>query len=457
MKGDFTRDPLSTGNISEVKDFTRVLMQQGRVQLDADWNALNAVLLNRFRSFITDLIGFHAGPNDNAGFMIGVNRTGTKLTISNGRYYVDGIASENPQEKYELDIKSLLAGESEPPYLVYLEVWEQHVTYVQNEAIAEVALHGLDTTTRAKVEWRVRIKSSSLTPADAQDSEKLVRDIMMPDKRAIPRLTAQARERTAEAAEAPCIVSPEARYRGTENQLYRVEIHCPGPANSNPQAAKRATFKWSRENGSVVFPIREITTTEGRSVVKLEHLGRDSRMSLQDGNWVEIVDDDYIYDERADPLLQVVEIDRARMEVTLRGKPRVDAKDKGTHPLLRRWDHRAGSDEAGEQELADGAVPIQEVALSDDPWQLLEDGIRIQFQSVEDGKESYYRTGDYWLIPARTVTGDVEWPRDGEGNPSKQKPRGVERHYAPLALLKKKETGDLSVDDDLRKFFKDRI
>ena len=140
------------------------------------------------------------------------------------------------------------------------------------------------------------------------------------------------------------------------------------------------------------------------------------------------------------------------MEVTLSAEPVADA-GKGKHPMLRRWDHRAGSDEAGEQELADGAVPIQEVASSDDPWQLLEDGIQIQFQSAEGAKPSYYRTGDYWLIPARTVTADVEWPRDGEGNPSKQIPHGVERHYAPLALLTRTAPG-YGLGDDLRKVFK---
>ena len=40
MKGDFTRDTFDAA-----KHFSRVLMQQGQVQLDADWNEQTSILL----------------------------------------------------------------------------------------------------------------------------------------------------------------------------------------------------------------------------------------------------------------------------------------------------------------------------------------------------------------------------------------------------------------------------
>ena len=45
-------------------------------------------------------------------------------------------------------------------------------------------------------------------------------------------------------------------------------------------------------------------------------------------------------------------------------------------------------------------------------WIALEDGILIQFQPVQSPGTgaNTYRTGDYWLVPARVATGDVEWP-----------------------------------------------
>lgn len=443
MKGDFTRDPLKARD-----GFTRVLMQQGRVQLDADWNALNAVLLNRFRSFIVDLIGFHAGPKDRAGFKIAPNSN--TISVGTGRYYVDGIACQNRDKSLKHGVKDLLGekAETDRPYLVYLEVWERHVTYIEDEAIGEVALHGLDTTTRAKVEWRVRIKPSEIDANVARTSRDLLReDVLMSGERAIPKLVARLDPGTATPSEDPCIVSPEARYTGAENQLYRVEIHGPGTANRDTAKEAGATFKWSRDNGSVVFPLRE--PWDG-SVIKLEHLGRDSRMSLQVGDWVELVDDDYIRQERADPLLQVVEIDRTRMEVTLSDGPAA-AVEMSEHPLLRRWDHKPISADPNNPEQHGGAVPIKENS-DGDAWLDLEDGIQIQFASSDgESPPRYYRTGDYWLIPARTVTRDVEWQQD-EKKPPGQEPHGVERHYAPLALLTK--VGDTIGSEDLRLDFK---
>ncbi|MEE9170347.1 MAG: DUF6519 domain-containing protein, partial [bacterium] len=81
-------------------------------------------------------------------------------------------------------------------------------------------------------------------------------------------------------------------------------------------------------------------------------------------------------------------------------------------------------------------------------WLKLEDGIEIQFQPG-DNTDVTYRTGDYWLIPARTETGDVEWPRTN-GNPDAKGPHGIFYHYAPLAIVRVGANGSVSVKDDCR-------
>ncbi len=66
MKGDFTRN-----TFDPEKHFLRVLMQQGRVQLDSDWNEQASILLHYLQTLATDLIGPYAGPvGDNWGFAI---------------------------------------------------------------------------------------------------------------------------------------------------------------------------------------------------------------------------------------------------------------------------------------------------------------------------------------------------------------------------------------------------
>src|SRR5215471_21218573 len=97
MKADLTRNTCSAFN-----HFRRVIMQQGRVQLDADWNEQAAILLRYLQALGADLIGPHGGPGNNLGFTImplvvgaaGGSSTANDFRISLGHYYVDGILCE---------------------------------------------------------------------------------------------------------------------------------------------------------------------------------------------------------------------------------------------------------------------------------------------------------------------------------------------------------------------------
>src|SRR5204862_1795654 len=138
---------------------TRVLMQQGRVQVDADWNEQTAILLHYLQTLAVDLIGPFGGPEGALGFEIKfVPASGgdaANLEIGKGRYYVDGLLCENladgvryfGQPSFPRDPKQ------EPlpaaPFLAYLDVWERHVTYLVDDHLREVALGGPDTATRA--------------------------------------------------------------------------------------------------------------------------------------------------------------------------------------------------------------------------------------------------------------------------------------------------------------------
>lgn len=66
-------------------------------------------------------------------------------------------------------------------------------------------------------------------------------------------------------------------------------------------------------------------------------------------------------------------------------------------------------------------------------WVPLEGGIEIHLEPGE------YHVGDFWLIPARAYIGeqlgDIEWPRDAAGEAASKPPEGVEHHYCKLALV----------------------
>ncbi len=329
-------------------------------------------------------------------------------------------------------------------------------------------LNGPDTATRAKVVWQLKVMETNLVIGDLKtnnpenDYKKFLDELNT--KNLVEPGTAQlrARAKKSEGNGDACCISPESRYRGAENQLYRVEIHKPGAAwdgtlgnDGQPagNAANAANFKWSRENASVVFPIRKLTTSsdDGTSV-SLESLGRDSLRSLKEGDWVEIVDDDYILQNRNEPLLQVDTINRDDNEITLKGKTTSQVgQDLAKHPLLRRWDHKGGDPKSGGLTIEDGAALLQE-GSDDKGWLNLENGIQIQFPPQTT--TANYPTGGYWLIPARVATGDVEWPGTVD-KPEPRPPHGIQHYYAPLWIISVASDGKVTADpnDDCRRKF----
>ena len=432
MRGDFSRLTFRPD-----RHFTAVLFQQGRVQLDADANEEAAIQLALARTMAADVIGQHGGPAD--GFEVTfVPRTESgdpaTLRIQRGRYYVDGVLADSTAPAPERPV----TGEAPPPagdltywdqpfayldpelesdalpgtfpFLVYLRVHEQLVTAVEDPGIRESALGPAlpDTAVRTRVVWQVRAVDLGRTEDPSSAFQAWVER-----SRAHAFLAART-ERPARVEDDPCIVAPDAAFRGEENQLYRVEIHQGGDAGT-------ATFKWSRDNGSVTFPIEAI----GGAWVTLGSLGRDDRLGLHVGDWTEVSDDASAARGETGPLLRVEEIDVVGRRVRLSDEPAAGVgRIASRHPLLRRWDQRRQT-KRGAPELRDGAVRVVEGA-----WLDLEDGVQVWF----DGKGTY-RGGDYWLIPARTLEADVEWPRSAAGEPLLEPPAGVDVHYAPLAWV----------------------
>src|SRR4030095_4692399 len=85
MKGDFSRR-----TFDRARHYSGVLMQQGRVQLDADWNEQLAIQRHRDYAEAEDVIGACGGPKYNAGFLVQPAPDGADLIVFPGRYYVHG-------------------------------------------------------------------------------------------------------------------------------------------------------------------------------------------------------------------------------------------------------------------------------------------------------------------------------------------------------------------------------
>jgi hypothetical protein len=91
MKGDFTRF-----TFRPEKRYVSVLMQQGRMQLDADWNEQMSILGYLNQTQAKDMIGGSGTSKSMGGFRISTTPDDRDLVISAGNYYINGQLCELP-------------------------------------------------------------------------------------------------------------------------------------------------------------------------------------------------------------------------------------------------------------------------------------------------------------------------------------------------------------------------
>lgn len=457
MKADISRQTFDSN-----KRYSGVVMQQGRVQLDAEWNEQQEIHQHRTQTGTGEVIGPSGTPLGEDGRATGFEITAQngKLRIGGGHIFVDGVLcvneSEDPlpyDEQPDPPAPGDLTGWMEEDEdggdvrlgLAYLDVWERHVTHFDDARIREVALGGPDTTTRKQTVWQVKVMKldaeedvaegdlalladyarlrAESDPSEAEELKeiapravKILGTLCRRGEEELDTLREpatgdlRARAKEEDGAAGPCQIPPGGGYTRLENQLYRIEIHRPGNRTT-------ARFKWSRDNGSVVTGIENIDVEKKEITVR--DTGRDEFSRLAPDQWVEVVDDRAELEGQPRELLQIDDVDHARRIVTVIQTPPDFDDIEPHHPKLRRWD------QSGNGATRNG-VKLDEQELNND-------GIEVEFGS------GLYRAGDYWLIPARTATGDIEWPpedpEDPNSDPEALPPHGVRHGLCALAIV----------------------
>ncbi|MDQ1446415.1 MAG: hypothetical protein QOI20_2879 [Acidimicrobiaceae bacterium] len=432
----FSHDP--------AKRFLRVIQQQGRVALAADGNEQAAILLDYLRELAVDVIGDFGTPanpaNTKPGEGFRITRQEGRMGIAPGRFWVDGLPCTNDDEALSYGAQADYPQSPDLPergrFVVYLDVWERHISAAQDPSIREVALGGPDTCTRAHLVWQVKAAQVDESNTALTTSKQAVQ---LWHKNWHPRLDIPWRGRMAVEVDRdggppdPCQAPEGAGYFGRENQLYRVEVHRGGAIGG----AAPPTFKWSRDNGSVVYPLAAI---EGTTATLLDP-PLDCTKQLVTGTLVEVVDDVTALHATPGVLARVVDVedDGDDVVVHLSAGP-AGVIDAGLHPMLRRWDHPLGEGLDEYAVVEGGSDPVA-----------LEDGIGVRFAAPDGGAPTHvYRTGDYWTFPARAALGDVVWPRAADGSPEFVGPQGIDHHMAPLAVVNADEADDTAAVLDCR-------
>lgn len=167
MKGDFTRF-----TFKPEQHYNGVRMQQGRVQLDTDFNEYVDIQAHLNQTVAKDVIGLCGAPQADAGFEIGVSDDGTDLTISPGRFYVDGILCE--VENLSVPILSFPeANEVEVDALTldgrHLEPGQWVEVLIPDAASQLVRINSIDIETRI-----VTLEDAVTTSADPESRLRLV-------------------------------------------------------------------------------------------------------------------------------------------------------------------------------------------------------------------------------------------------------------------------------------------
>jgi parallel beta-helix repeat protein len=406
MSGDYSRFSFKAKN-----RFSSLRQQQGRVHLDSEFNEAFDIVRHRERVQSLDTFGPFGVPQLTTpdAFKVGIiGGPPADLSLQPGRIYVEGWLVElfdtetasYLKQPFLPDPPPLPAGDA----VVYLDVWQREVTYVEDAALLDVALLGVDTTTRMQTVWQLRV--------DAHPGAECGLPVGAPASAG--RLSTEAI--APPAPDDPCILPPVAGYRGLENRLYRIEIHTGGPLGT-------ARFKWSRDNGSIVSPVTGIAIAGGQTTLSVQRIGRDQFLRFAVDNWVSVTDD--VRELMGEPgeMARVVSIDEANNKIVLdRALPLMIARPFGAtaadiaarHTRVQRWDQTAAANTVDANGLiATAAGPID-----------IEDGIRIRFDVDPVGGS--FRDADYWVFWARTATASIEILDHAP-------PRGIIHHYVQLA------------------------
>ena len=451
------------------RDFAGVVMEQGRVQTDADWNEWLAEISRRIQAGTLDIMGRAAYPPTTPyAFQIEITSAGStpSISIGLGRMYVDGLLAENHGVHKNAQWDPALAelsGTPQPPpsasvnaidysaqpyypgaptdvltksskFLAYLDVWTRPVTWLQDPHLIDQAI-GVDTSGRLQTVWQVRLMDATgqtwscatpdaEIPYPADSAGRLSTDV-------VPNPSA-----------GPCCLTTSTGYTGVENQLYRVEIHQGGAPNATGLIGKStgATFKWSRENASVetgVTLIAPATNTLGNPAAQLTvlSLGRDQVLGFMPGNWIEMIDESLELSGKPGELYQIDSIDFAGKTITLTTALASTSAFSMVAPAaksctrIRRWD-QSGTvyEEDGVTVWCDlgasatGAIPVPESGTT----LILENGIVVTFSL--SSASGVFNVADFWSFAARTADGSVE-------KLGAAPPRGIHHHYTKLSVV----------------------
>lgn len=298
-----------------VKQYRRVVAQQGRVELEADKNESAEIATEALRLETIDIVGPYGVPSTvvgdqpGDGYKIGLanvlvtemlatasaNPGAPDLSIGAGTFYlggwrleqeVDGLTyyGQSSQDWVDGPEPFTLVSSNE---VVFLHVFEQEISAAEDGTLREVALGGPDTAQRTRLTRHVRRrnvdgKGCGAFGEVAKSFDGLGFDYHPESCQLVSRSTLKVTPEAVPPNTNPCDPVAKGGYLGAENQMIRVQIARPNAETEAPQ------FFWAYDDASDLYPVAKPDPNHKRTL-KLGTVPVDAYHWPKSGQWVEIL------------------------------------------------------------------------------------------------------------------------------------------------------------------------
>lgn len=435
------------------KHYAGVRMQQGRVLTDDDFNEAATIDAEELRRTRLHAIGAYGSPD--GGFVptdFGVVGGKLDFKLATGTLYLGGLRVEMAHPEHLLQQKDWLNFDTsgaalQPPAegegrtdLVWIEVWQQPVTAIEDRELFDVALGGPDTSTRMRTMRRVHVAHG----VDGNECAEVWGEFAATFKQGTlsPQMELVTPARLKVTFTAPkyegdlCSPPKSGGYLGAENQAIRVQM------------VGASHYTWGFDNAAPLYRVK--LSSKGGALVKLTLLNqpRDAVHWPLKGQVVELLP----WSAALPNGERVAEVAGHLCKVSVSYNPDDHTLEIDT-PVLStfgtNWKKRSDTDDFFDPKKQDdeffylrvwnrgddlaslAAIPIAQGELG-------HTGLKVEFIGTP------LRAADYWVIAARPASPDAVTPwrlTESKGAP----PHGVRRWRAPLALVRWSTKGGTTI------------
>ncbi len=437
MKGDFSR--LSYHYLN---NYLGVLKQQGRVELDSDWNEQSLIWSEHFRQLACSIMGDFAVPkgsneitSDNSkalkieNFSLGPGDT-IDFEIKKGIVYIGGFPLKIEKDctfRTQFDYPEPEIIGNSGNILVYLEAWQKTANYIDDDIIREPALGGPDTCLRLKLVGQIKALY-----VDEIANPKAAKEFL---DHYFPRNDISLTLKIDQSGHQIPISFGEIDMGGgliPGNLHYRIELH----RGVSAAGGFEEGFKWSDENASVVARIIKAIDQSTLSVEESEVISGES---FKNGDWIEIANAVTELHRQGSQMAKIAGLEHSNEGLVIK-------TDTPIHPILIRL--KSGVKSSGK---IDFAPRIRRWAGYISPLNLktvndLGGGVKAIFNS--SSKKMSIEPGDYWTYAVR----DREYNKHYSLNNSV--PTGIIKYRCPLAIINNIQKKHEAAITDCRKFIR---